>query len=357
MKSLGKSTFAWQIPTILGGDVDKIAAMLKAANFQSVILHSETLAAWKLNKRPEMVRALKAVGITPVGGAAVYGADPVSEGRQAAALCNEFGLSAFVFDAESTFDATPNSDSGAVKLIKAFRAGAPGVSVGWCWWAMYQSRPDKKTGRIATWHPKSVLWSAMTPGYGDADFGVPMAYWSWGDSPQAAIAYLKESWSQWRAVTDKPLVPAGRAYIGDGGTATPEAIAAFEDAARVLGAVGVCWWSLQHALDAVHLPGVWEALAKLTPFDDVIDPVPEPIPQPEPEPTPAGLFMVAARFVNIRAAPTTASVDLGDVQPGERVGPIIGIAGGRTGAWAHLADGRYVCAADAYGNVYLVETK
>ncbi len=342
MQVLGKSIFIWQISAILGGDVERIASELKRAGFQSAILHAENLFIWRTGNRPALVKALKAVGIVVVGCAAVYGADPVSEGRQAAALCKEFGLVAFIFDAESTFDASANSDTGAVKLIKAFRTDAPGVLVGWCWWPLYESGDG-----FVTYHPKKVLWAAMAEGYGDADFGMPMAYWSWGDSAQSAIAYLKESWRQWRLITNKPLIPAGRAYIGDGGKALPEAIAAFGDVARLLGAEGVCWWSMQHALDSVHLPGVWEALAALPSFGDVIE--------PEPKPEPTGLFMLATRFVNIREAPTTSSRDLGDVQPGEKVGPIVGVAGGKSGAWVHLADGRYVCAADTYGNVYLVE--
>lgn len=344
MAFLGKSIFIWQISAILGGDVNKIASMLKTAGFQSAILHSENLSTWKTGSRPALVKALKVAGIRVVGSAAVYGAYPLSEGYKAASICNEFGLEAFTFDAESAFDRISNPDTAAVKLIKAFRSDAPKAKVGWCWWAFYQS----SSGRTI-YHPKKILWAAMHPDYGNADFGMMMAYWSWGDSPISAIAYLQESWRQWREITDKPLIPAGRAYIGDGGIAKPDAIAAFEDCARLLGAEGVAWWSMQHALDDVHLPGVWDALANLQPFAD------SDAPEPEPQPEPAGLFMQAARFVNIREAPTTSSRDLGDVQPGEKVGPIIGVAGGKTGAWVHLADGRYVCVADTNGNVYLVE--
>jgi hypothetical protein len=49
------------------------------------------------------------------------------------------------------------------------------------------------------------------------------------------------------------------------------------------------------------------------------------------------------------------SRDNGDVLPGERVGPIIGIEGGATGAWAKLAQNKYVCVADRFGTTYLVE--
>ena len=37
---LGKNTYIWNIETIFGGDTEKIAAELKQAGFESVILHS-----------------------------------------------------------------------------------------------------------------------------------------------------------------------------------------------------------------------------------------------------------------------------------------------------------------------------
>jgi hypothetical protein len=272
---LGKSIYIWQISAICGGDVNKIAATLRAAGFQSAILHDAHLENWRTPARIALIAALKAVGIEPTGGAAVYGANPALEGQQAGAICKEFGLSAFTFDAEVAFDTISHPDSAAVNLLHAFRGSAPtGTKAGWCWWAFSQSSDGK-----ITYHPKSILWAAMASNYGNADFGIPMMYWSWGDDMLAAVKYLEESWRQWRLYTDKPLIPAGRAYIGDGGTPIPAAIAGFEKRARELGADGVAWWSMQHALDTVHLPTIWPALAALKPFGDVA-PVPAPIPAP-----------------------------------------------------------------------------
>jgi lysozyme len=113
---------------------------------------------------------------------------------------------------------------------------------------------------------------------------------------------------------------------------------------------GPAWGAESAGLDGDYYNGTLEQMVQrygLPPLDDM--PVtPDPVPS-------AALYMRAQRFVNVRAAATTASADLGDVLPGELVGPIVGIAGGQTGAWAHLANGTYVCAADQNNIVYLVE--
>jgi len=43
---------------------------------------------------------------------------------------------------------------------------------------------------------------------GQADFGMPMAYWNWRDDEDAAVAFLEETWRQWREITDKRLSPS-----------------------------------------------------------------------------------------------------------------------------------------------------
>jgi hypothetical protein len=347
MIMLNKNIFAWQLSAICGGDPVKTAVTAKAAGFQSVTIHNSTLTYWRTKPRENLIKALKDLDVDVVGSAAVYGKTPVLDGQLAAKLCNDYGLSAFVFDAEGKFEEEPNPATAAVNMLGSFRAIAPDVKIGWCWWAFHRSANGK-----VLYHPKEILWAAMQPGYGDADFGVPMVYWSWGDDPASAVAYLQESYRQWREITDKPIIPAGRAYIGDGGKAMPEAIKAFDASARALGAPGITWWSMQHAMNKTYLPGVWEALAQTKPFGQVEEPAPEPKPEPKPVP---GIFMKARRFVNIREMATVDSKDLGDIQAGETVGPIVGIAGGYTGAWARLADGRYVCVADQHGITYLVD--
>jgi hypothetical protein len=268
---LGKSIYIWVISAIFGGDIAKIVAALVAAGFESVVLHSTNVWNWATPERVKLAAALKAAGIAVYGGAAVYGAYPADEGATAANIVIANGLDGFAFDAELAFDAVAHPDTAASNLLREYRqrgyelqkqeAVPRRLVAGWCWWAFWH-----KIGYPNTiYHPKEILWSAMAPGYGDADFGLPMTYWSKidgadGNSPGNAVHYLGESWAQWRSITNKPLMPVGRAYVGDNGFTTPSAVIAFEAEARKLGAVGASWWSMQHALS---IPGVWDALAGL----------------------------------------------------------------------------------------------
>jgi hypothetical protein len=266
MSLLGKSVFLWRPSAILGGYTTDIADACRDAGFESAILHSSRLDTWRMFELIALVDSLRARGVTPWASAAVYGVDPVREGNQAAAICEQYNLPGFIFDAEQAFDDKPKSDTNAVKMIKAFRQEAPGRKVGWCWWARYR---HPTTG--STWHPVKVLWAAMAPGYGDADFGMPMAYHE-GGTANNVVHLLNQSFVQWRDITDKPIIPAGRAYTGEGGTATAETTWAFDAEVRRLGAPGVAWWSMQHA---IKIPEVWQALSITLPFASAPTPTPE----------------------------------------------------------------------------------
>lgn len=284
VQDIGKSLYIWNTDAILGGDAGKIAAAVREAGYQSAVLHNATLAGWRTPKRIALVGALKDVGIIPILGAAVYGYNIDYEAQLAATICKQYDLPVFVPDAEATWDAQPHPDSNAAKLLKTFRANAPGVLIGWCWWARWK---NPRTGSM--WHPVKVLWAAMAKNYGDADFGMPMAYWE-GESAANAVKLLQETWAQWREQTDKPIIPIGRAYTGDNGIARPEACRAFEAEARRLGAPGVSWWSMEHAL---ALPGIWSALAEMRPFGAVAPIQPAPVePQPAPVTPPADALQI-----------------------------------------------------------------
>ena len=266
---IGKSIFVWGI-NYPYWTAEKIAAELAANGYESAILHDTSVWNWKKPARDRLVQLLHAAGLRVYGCAAVYGNDAVAEGRIAAELCETYKLHGFIFDAESSWDAKPTPDSNAVKLLRKFREGTQAQS-GWCWWARWKS---PTTG--AEWHPKKVLWAAMEPGYGDCDFGVPMAYW-WDSAKENAVLLAEQTFKQWREITDKPICIAGRAYDGDGGTATPEACTAFDKRCRELGAQGITWWAMQYA---VKIPGVYEAISAVPRFGDEHEPTPEPTPEP-----------------------------------------------------------------------------
>lgn len=249
---VGKAIFVWNDSKI--GNPAVVAARLKGAGFECAYLHSVYLSTWRTSSRVALVTELKAVGIKVFASCGVYGDKPAQEGQQAAKIVNDYHLDGFIFDAESTFDGQPTPDSNAVHMITAYKA-ATSKPCAWCWWAFHKYTVSGKP-----LHPVKILQVAMQY----ADYGMPMIYWSWGDDPDNAIRYLNASISQWREVTQKPLIIAGRAYIGNEGTAKPEAISAFDARCRQLnGVASTTWWSMEHAVDNVNVPGVWAALAAL----------------------------------------------------------------------------------------------
>lgn len=254
---IGKSIFVWNTGSIYAGNVTRIAETLKAAGFQSAMLHYQTLDGWRSPARVALISALRAVGIDPIGSAAVYGANPNLEGARAAQICKDYGLKTFVFDAEQRFDDADPSGNTARVMLESFRQESDALA-GWCWWARYKNPANGQA-----WHPVAVLHTAMTL----VDFGVPMMYWQ-GSSPSSAVVYAQQSVDQWRAVTDKPLVPAGRAYDGDGGAVTPEAMQAFVgyfEPLYLTGIVdGITWWSMEHALNE----GVWDVFAGMPTYGE-----------------------------------------------------------------------------------------
>jgi hypothetical protein len=75
-------------------------------------------------------------------------------------------------------------------------------------------------------------------------------------------------------LSDKPFVPAGRAWTGDGGTANPLAIIEFAKAAFTqCEAIGISWWFLDHVVRpeyadvAIALKSVNEGKYELPPID------------------------------------------------------------------------------------------
>lgn len=242
-----KSIFIWNNTTI--GTPEKIYAYLVQGGFEGVYLHSTATSNWATASRVELAFYLKSKSLKVYGASAVYGVNANLEGLQAADLVNKYNLDGFVFDAESAFDSKENPDSNAVKLLVSYKSTTSKPSA-WCWWSFYQSQ------RGIPWHPKKVLVAAMNY----ADVGMPMAYWNWGNDISSMSTYTDEVFKQWQAVTNKPIIPIGRAYNGDGGIALPETMLAFESKVRNQYKVqGISWWSLQHCLDKMdtfsRMPG------------------------------------------------------------------------------------------------------
>jgi hypothetical protein len=215
---------------------------------------------------PETVRIIKASGLKVYGYGFLYGKDPVGEGHIAISQSLALGLDGYVFDGESRFEEKPNAVGNARVVGSIFRQGCPTLPAIFCGFAMFRSW----TG--GTWHSEALHRAFMEW----CDAGMPMTYWQ-GEAPSRAIALLNESLRQWQTITNKPILPAGRAYNGDAGIARAEAMIAFDERVHELGLKGESWWSLEHVLKLD--PSLWAALRSMPKFGPIVSPeTPPPAP-------------------------------------------------------------------------------
>ncbi len=212
----------------------------------------------RVNCTDELVAEFRSRGLRVYGWGAPYGRNLAGEISIMVSQTKRYGLEGYVIDAEGRWDAQGDVYSDTRAILTEYKRQCPGTPVAWCWWPHYRSLSG------GTWHDKAILRLAMQY----ADFGMPMAYWNWGDSEAMVVAYVEECWRQWREVTSKPLILAGRAYADQYSSAPYAAVMAFDHAARRLGSVGITWWDLQHA---INLGGTWRALQETFPFGEEVE--------------------------------------------------------------------------------------
>ena len=129
-----KAIFIWNDFEI--GSAAKITQMLIAANFEGAYLHSTHTSNWRTTSRTALAKALKAAGFAVYASCAVYGyaSNPASsEGHQAAAIVNEFGLDGAIFDVESGAYEQTGADARVRSLFCAYQemTGKPSAFCGW----------------------------------------------------------------------------------------------------------------------------------------------------------------------------------------------------------------------------------
>jgi len=284
-----KSIFIWNVPAIEGGDPQKIAALLKYHGFNSVMpkcadgvsvqkpgVLSFPLWLGKPNVDKTFVDVMHANDIAVIGWGFNYGTNGDGEGRIAAQQCDALGLDGWVYDVEGNFENYSDCVARAGQCVGTFRKTiVNSVPTALCTWSHFKSPSG------GTWHSTSLprFWA------GFVDYFMPMIYWAKLDANSKPVVmndaqietYVAGSFDQWRTyVGDKPIVPAGRAYTGDGNVVIPENIVAFDDYAHDLGAKGITYWVLD---SAQKIPAVMSVLKALN--GQVI---PEPDPTPDPLP-------------------------------------------------------------------------
>jgi hypothetical protein len=212
------------------------------------------------------VAALRARNIAVIGWGFLYGKNAVGEAQIAASQVNRFGLDGYIFDIEKSFEDQPGRVNNARDIMAIFRARcAEYTPAAFCSWQLFKSW----TG--GAWHSTDYAMAFMEK----CDYGMPMIYWWGGNTPERASIHLNESLKQWQAlITNKPIVPVGRAYVGDSGDATPEAMRAFESGVRSKSLKGISWWVLDQAVNPKFHDGqIWQTLKVMEKFgDEIIEP-------------------------------------------------------------------------------------
>lgn len=290
--------FIWKMPALLNGEIHAIAQRAVNGKFQVVFIKfceadaiyiPPGFPGWGKNLTREHVEILKSYDLKVWGWQFNRGIDPVGEGITAAHEAIALGLDGVAFDVEtqfesqtlnarvrrwatsavrtiqdrkripgqfvvqSEFEAQANPAQKAHQLMQNFKSVAPGMPTAFISFAFYKSPYSG-----GTWHNKSMYVVFME----ECDFGMPMTYW-WGSSVENALWMLKHSVDQWEDITDKPIIPIGRLYIGDGGSATAEAITAFGEDVRDRELIGEGWWRFG---SAITNPSWWNAVAALSPW-------------------------------------------------------------------------------------------
>lgn len=270
-----KAIFSWKVPSFEGGDPDKFADRLKAAGFEAIYLKMANGAyvfkpsglaylTWGENVKQALIDALRARGIKVIGWQFNYGDNITGEANIAISQASRFNVDGWIFDIESKFEQNASAVANAYTLAGKFKTACPTIPTGFCSWALWRS---PKTG--AQWHNQRMASAFMEL----CDVGIPMMYWE-GSTPVNALWMLNESLKQWQSVTNKPIVPAGRAYTGDGGEINATAALEFSKEVERRRLRGISWWVLD---SAVKDPATWKALTELPGFTSVTHTVNLPI--------------------------------------------------------------------------------
>lgn len=243
----GNAIFCHYISDVEGGNAAKTAALLKRLGFNEF---SPKIADGYAQMNPGLTRAyvdtLHNAGIKVTGFVAPYGANPAAEGKLYTKLVNDLGLDGLIFDVETTFENKPEAIQNTRTILANFTASVP---TAFCSWARHYSPSGTQ------WHPVNIAQEWLKR----CDYGMPMMYWYEG-GPDRAVWMLEEAIRQWGLFTDKPIIAAGRAYNGDGGTALPSAMKTFAETAREKKNIRqITWWSMDHAIKL----GLTDTLAEI----------------------------------------------------------------------------------------------
>ncbi len=262
-----KGIFAWELYKFSTDNPDDFTQKLVDANFENVtikVAHGSNVFRTAPQGKPlkdngtrAQVESLHNKGLAVLGYGRLFGKKPQGEAEVAVRQCKDLGLDGYVWDVEQEFENSGNASGKARDIMRYFLDHTENIPTGCCSWQLFRS---PSTG--STWHNRKFVEAFMEY----CEYALPMMYWK-GSTVASAKQYLVNSIGQWQAFTDKPIIPVGRAYQGDKGDATVEAVLAFDQKARELGVKGITWWVLDQAASPKYKNGtIFEALKTTAKF-------------------------------------------------------------------------------------------
>ncbi len=248
MNPTGKWLFLWQIKNCAGGDPAAITAAALNMGLAGVTI-KVAQCGYKYNLRltphgyvddilPPLVTALRNSGLFVNGWHYVTGDDPTSEAIVILDRIQQLRLDGLEVDAEGEYKAAGKAQAARRYMQTVRDVVGANFPIG------------LTSYRFPRVHPE-FPWSAFAP---FLNYHNPQVYWNPPAPPYyGPVPELNKSVEQIRAVKNIPILPAGRAYIGDGHpNPTPAEMNDFMQRAKVLELAGVSFW----AFDFLYLhPG------------------------------------------------------------------------------------------------------
>lgn len=251
----GKGIFVWRLNV-----VPDLLTTLEEGNFQRVDLKvADNSRIYTANDQPELIKQIQEMDIEVYGYGFCYGVNPVGEGKVAAERVKTLGLDGYIFDIESRFERFETRIPKATALCHEYRTRSPDTPTAFCSWPLFHNPYGG-----GSWHHRDLAEEFMK----FCDIAMPMCYWGYfGYTARAATAWLDWSIQQYRLITDKPIIPVGRAYVDSWENISlyADAVQAFGDRVRNLDLPGESWWELGWVTK--NSPSVLQVLMNLSAWD------------------------------------------------------------------------------------------
>lgn len=240
----GKGVFLWQQWAVTTDD-DLLVARLVALGVKRLEIKSAdgTMRFMKPGPKPQATKKLvdkcHAAGLECWTWQYAYGASPYLEGQVAGQIVEEAGADGHIVDAEAEFLRRTDSPARATQYNNAYRSETAKPLV-LCTFALWR---DPRTATV--WFNPNTYISFMAT----CEAIMPMAYHYHNHGVleyRRPDTILRESIIQLRALTDKAIVPAGKAYEDRNARLMAHDMTVFSDVAFDANCDATTWWSLQH---------------------------------------------------------------------------------------------------------------